>query len=197
MRDPTTLPDLAAVLAHLVGEGRKIGKSKLYNDVGRGLLRRQPDGSFAHKDVKAYGVKLPMVAMPEKEATVVQAFAERKAKAEAEKLEAQAEAERFRNLVRAGKYILRNDVEVELAVRAGVLATGLRTMFETSLLDFIHLANGDPRTAQTLLAAFEQRLDAAINEYARPMEYEAELIDDDDADHTDHDDTDDAADAGA
>jgi len=194
MPNPASLPDLAAVLAHLVAEGRKIGKSKLYNDVGRGLLRRQEDGSFAHKDVKAYAARLPLVAMPEKKASELQGFAERKAKAEAEKLEAQAEAERFRNQVRAGKYVLRNDVEVELAVRAGVFATGLRTMFETSLLDFIHLVNGDPRAAQTLLAAYEQRLDAAINEYARPMEYEAELIDD--ADHTE-DDTDDAADAGA
>jgi len=194
MPNPAPLKNLAAVLAHLVAEGRKIGQSKLYNDVGRGLLRRQQDGTFAHKDVKAYAARLPLVAMPEKEAAVVQEYAERKAKAEAEKLEAQAEAERFRNQVRAGMYVKRNDVEVELAVRAGVLATGLRTMFETSLLDFIHLANGDPRTAQTLLAAFEQRLDAAINEYARPMEYEAELIED--ADHTE-DDTDDVADAGA
>lgn len=195
MANPATLPDLAAVLAHLVAEGRKIGKSKLYNDMNRGLLRRQLDGTFALKDVKAYAIKLPMVAMPEKEATVVQEYAGRKARAEAEKLEAQAEAERFRNQVRAGKYVPRDDVEVELAVRAGVLATGLRTMFETSLLDFIHLVNGDPRSAQTLLAAFEQRLDAAINEYARPMEYEAELIDD--AEHIDQDDTDDAADVGA
>lgn len=194
MPNPAPLKNLAAVLAHLVAEGRKIGQSKLYNDVGRGLLRRQQDGSFAHKDVKAYAARLPMVAMPEKEAAVVHEYAERKAKAEAEKLEAQAEAERFRNQVRVGMYVKRNDVEVELAVRAGVLATGLRTMFETSLLDFIHLVNGDPRSAQTLLAAFEQRLDAAVNEYARPMEYEAELIDD--ADHTE-DDTYDAADAGA
>jgi len=194
MPNPAPLKNLAAVLAHLVAEGRKIGQSKLYNDVGRGLLRRQQDGSFAHKDVKAYAARLPLVAMPEKEATELQGLAERKAKAEAEKLEAQAEAERFRNQVRAGKYVLRSDVEVELAVRAGVLATGLRTMFETSLLDFIHLVNGDPRSAQTLLGAFEQRLDTAINEYARPMEYEAELIDD--ADHTE-DDTDDTSDAGA
>ena len=176
------LKDLRAVLDHLLADGRKIAKSKLYADQRKGLLRRHPDGTFRVREVERYAASLPLVSAPDRETEEAQHYAARKARAEAEKLEEQAKAERFRNEVRAGKYIPRDDVEVELAARAGVLATGLRTMFETSLLDFIHVAGGDPRKAPELLSAFERQLDAALNEYSRPMDYEVTFHDDDAAD---------------
>lgn len=166
---------LKEVLAHLQEQGRKIGQSKLYADRAKGLLKAQADGSFRKRDVDRYAATLPMHALPEKETKAAQEYAARKAKAEAEKLEEQAKAERFKNEVRAGKYIPREDVEVELAARAGVLATGLRTSFETSLLDYIHMVDGNPRKASEMLSLFERQLDATLNEYARPMLYEVSL----------------------
>lgn len=177
----TSVPDhfasLQEVLAHLADAGRKIGKSKLYRDKARGLLKARPDGTFRRADVERYAATLPAHALPDRHVAAVQEYATRKARAEAEKLEEQARAERFRNEIRAGQYIPREDVEVELAARVGVLGTGLRTMFETSLLDFIHLACGDPRKAPELLSAFERQLDAALNEFSRPMTYEVTFDD--------------------
>ncbi|MBL3582608.1 hypothetical protein [Oleidesulfovibrio alaskensis] len=169
---------LKEVLEYLQEQGRKISKSKLYQDKSRGLLKAQADGTFRQRDVDRYAGALGLVATPDKEAAEAQEFASRKAKAEAEKLEEQAKAERFKNEVRAGRYILREDVEVELAARAGVLGTGLRTMIETSLLDILHTAQGNPKRAPEVLALFERKLDAALNEYSRPIVYEVTLSDD-------------------
>lgn len=180
MHTKQSFGSLKDVLAHLQEQGRKISQSKLYQDKGRGLLKAQPDGTYRKRDVDRYAASLPTHALPEKETAEAQEYASRKAKAEAEKLEEQAKAERFKNEVRAGKYILRDDVEVELAARVGVLATGLRTMFETSLLDLIHTAEGNPKKAPDLLSFFECQLDAALNEYARPMTYEVRFDDADD-----------------
>ncbi len=129
------------------------------------------------RDVDKYAATLTSHALPNKDLAVAQEYASRKAKAEAEKLEEQAKAERFKNDVREGKFIPRDDVEVELAARAGVLATGLRTAFETQMLDFIYLVGGNPKKAADLLLAYERQLDMALNEYSRPITYDVSLED--------------------
>lgn len=178
---------LKEVLTHLEAEGKRIGKSKLYQDKSKGLLKAQPDGTFKRRDVDRYAASLPSNALPEKKTAEAQEYADRKARAEAEKLEEQVRAERHKNEIREGRYILREDVEVELAARAGVLATGLRNMFETALLDLIHLVDGQPGKAHDLLTAYERMLDTTLNEYARPIDYEVHL-DADPAEPQDHDD---------
>lgn len=165
------------VLAHLQDRGLRVSKSKIYEDKSKGFLKAQADGSFTKRDVDKYAATLTSHALPDKELAVAQEYASRKAKAEAEKLEEQAKAERFKNDVREGKFIPRDDVEVELAARAGVLATGLRTAFETQMLDFIYLVGGDPKKAANLLLAYERQLDMALNEYSRPIAYDVSLED--------------------
>ena len=46
MEATKTLKNWQAVLDHVADNGRKLSKTKLYSDINRGLLRKQPDGTF-------------------------------------------------------------------------------------------------------------------------------------------------------
>ncbi len=55
-----TLKTATDVLEHLLKNGRKIKKSKLYQDIRKGILRRNADLSFSVGNVNKYGTTLPM-----------------------------------------------------------------------------------------------------------------------------------------
>ena len=52
MEATKNLKNWQAVLDHVADNGRKLSKTKLYSDINRGLLRRQPDGTFRLRDVQ-------------------------------------------------------------------------------------------------------------------------------------------------
>ena len=84
---------------------------------------------------------------------------------------------RFKGEVERGRYIPREDVELELAGRAVVLESGIRQAVEMNVLDLVHLVGGDPRKSQEFLERFEAMLDAALNEYAGTAEFEVTFND--------------------
>ena len=47
-----------AVLAYLKDSGRKVGKSKVYEDIKLGALRCQTNGTFRKRDVDVYAASL-------------------------------------------------------------------------------------------------------------------------------------------
>ena len=65
MQATTNLKDWRAVLAYVSENGRKLGKTKLYSDIGLGRLKKQPDGTFKQRDVDRYMASLPMAGTPE------------------------------------------------------------------------------------------------------------------------------------
>lgn len=61
-----TLKTATDVLEHLLKNGRKIKKSKLYQDIRKGILRRNADLSFSVGNVNKYGTTpAPMAETPE------------------------------------------------------------------------------------------------------------------------------------
>lgn len=171
------LRSVAAVLGHLQESGRKVRKSKLYQDVKSGLLARRADGAFRRADVDAYAQTLPLVAVPEKDSDRIKELAQRRQEATIRKIEEETERIRFRREVERGRYIPREDVELELAGRAVVLESGIRQAVEMHVLELVELVGGDPRRSQEFLERFETMLDGALNEYAATAEYEVTFTD--------------------
>lgn len=174
----TAFTDVGAVLRHLERQGRKVKKSKLYNDVKAGLLARQADGRFSPSDVETYAQTLPLVAMPEKDCDRIKELAQRRQVATIQKIEEETARIRFKREVERGRYIPRDDLELELAGRAVVLESGIRQAVEMNVLDLIHLVGGDPRKSQEFLERFEEMLDSALNEYASTAEFEVTIKND-------------------
>lgn len=159
------------VLAYLEDRGRKISQSQLYKDIRLGFLRRQKDGSFSRRDVDQYASTLKMVAMPEKEADAMSDLARQELEEKVAKTREQRLSIAFDRKVKAGKYILREDVALELAGRASALDVGLRSVFRLYAPDYIRMVGGDVAKADELAAAFDKNLDAALTEYSRPMDF--------------------------
>lgn len=164
------------VLAYLESQGRKISQSQLYKDLKRGFIRRQKDGSFRQRDVDQYASTLPLMALPEKEADAMSDLARQELEEKVAKTREQRLAIAFDRKVKEGKYILREDVALELASRASTLNVGLRSVFRLYAPDYIRMVGGDVVKAEELATEFEKNLDAALTEYSRPMDFKVEYV---------------------
>lgn len=172
MQATTNLRDWRAVLAYVSENGRKLGKTKLYNDIGLGRLKKQPDGTFKQRDVDRYMASLPMAGTPDIVAEKAADRQRRKEEADIRKAESVAEREAFDLAVKKGRYILKEQVHLELAARAVALATGLKTALEAQNLDLVATVDGNPKKGAALIERMEAILDEAFNEYSREMEFE-------------------------
>lgn len=171
-----TFPDVKTVLTYLQDSGRKISQAQIYKDLKRGYLRRQPDKSFKLRDVDNYAATLAIISMPEAKTEGVIDLAEEKLKEEVGKLREQKQSIAFDRQIKAGKYIKREEVALELASRAAALALNLRSVFRLNVADYIRMVGGNVDKAEQLAQEFENNLDMALNEYSKPMEFRTEFI---------------------
>ncbi len=125
MHATTNLKDYRAVLTYTEENGRKLKKTKLFDDIKKGRLKKQPDGTFRQRDVDRYMASLPMAGTPDAVAEKAADRQRRKEEADIRKAEAAAEARTFDLAVKKGRYVLKDQVHLELAARAGTLSSGL------------------------------------------------------------------------
>lgn len=165
--------DWREALAYITQDlGRKLGKTKLFDDIKKGLLKKQGDGSFRIKDVERYAASLPMAATPDVLAEKASERQRRKEEEEIRRISAIADKEEFLLAVRKGQFIPREQVHLELAARAVTLSSGLKTTLEARGLDIIETVGGNPKKARDLFAFLEGVLDETLNEYSRPLEFD-------------------------
>ncbi|MCX4309816.1 MAG: hypothetical protein OSJ28_05880 [Desulfovibrio sp.] len=174
--DDKTLPNVKAVLEYLHKAGRKIGQAKLYNNINEGLLRKQPDASFKKRDVDRYATLLPLVSMPEAKTDENSDLAKEKMQVDIDKGREQLRSLALDRQIKAGKYIKRDEVALELASMAAALSLNLRSVFSLNVADYIRMVGGDISKAEQLAQEFENNLDMALNEYSKPMEFRTEII---------------------
>ncbi|WP_300883001.1 hypothetical protein [uncultured Desulfovibrio sp.] len=172
MQATTNLKDYRAILTYTEENGRKLGKTKMFEDIKKGRLKKQPDGTFKQRDVDRYMASLPMAGTPDIVAEKAADRQRRKEEADIRKAEAAAEREEFDLAVKKGKFVPREQVHLELAARAVTLASGLKTTFEAQHLDLVALVDGNPKKGAALMERLEAMLDEALNEYSREMEFE-------------------------
>jgi hypothetical protein len=181
----SNLKDWRAVLSFIAEHGRKLGKSKLYEDIGSGRLKRQSDGTFRQRDVERYMAGLPAAGTSDAVAEKAADRQRRKDEQEIRRIKAVADKEEFALAVNQGKFVPKEQVHLELAARAVTLASGIKSAFEARGLDIIAAVSGNPLKGVALTDILEGILDDALNEYSREMEFEitftAPLFDDDES----------------
>jgi len=177
--DLRPLSSVGDVLRHLQDEaGRQVKKTKLYEDIKRGLLRKE-GGTFRRRDVERYAASLPRATTPDGRVAAAEAMQRRAEEADVRIKEARAGREEKRNAILDGQYVAREDVDQELAARAVTLNTALKSKIEASSLDVVAKVGGEPKRAMTLVREMETLIDAACNEYAQPLEIDVHLYSED------------------
>lgn len=166
---------VGAVLRYLQEEkSRQIEKSKLYEDIKKGLLRKE-DKRYRQVDVDRYAGGLPLSSTPDGRANDAEERMRRKDEAEIRIKEAQAIREEKKNAVIDGQYISREQAYQEFAARAVALSTGLKSEFLAGALDMIIAVGGDQQKTDLLVREAEKFIDAACNEYSRELQFEVDL----------------------
>ena len=157
--------------------GRKIGKTKMFEDIKAGRLKRQADGSFKRRDLDRYAASLRTAGTPDKLAAEAARRQQEKEEQEIRRIRAAADREEFNLKVKQGQYIEREAVFQELAARAVALSASLKTAFEAQALDVIELVEGNPKRSGPLVERFDQIVDESMSEYAKPVEIEVTFTD--------------------
>ncbi len=157
--------------------GRKIGKTKMFEDIKVGRLKKQTDGSFKRRDLDRYAASLPLAGTPDKVATDAARRQQEKEEQEIRRIRAAADREEFNLKVKQGQYIERDAVFQELAARAVALSASLKTAFEAQSLDVIEVVEGNPKKSGSLIERIEQIIDESMSEYAKPVEIDVTFVD--------------------
>jgi hypothetical protein len=167
------LRSVPKVVEFLRNRGFKVQRTKLYYDIRKGLLRRQPDKSFSESDVLKYAAKLPRLV----DAVDIEKITGQKQKAELEKIKEQTRSIVFDREIKAKKYILRTKVETLQGIKAGVFEAGLKHLLQTNMAEFFMLVGADSKKIQDGVNFWMRNVDGLLNEFARIDEIEVDLDD--------------------
>lgn len=168
---PQIFKNRSAVAKWLAENGYKVKKSKVYKDVDAGLLKMELDGTITIESVRRY-IGHPEAGISEQIKTAetgqdreVREYHRKTASAKAEKIELEVQKLRREMEVEEGKWIPRENLELEMAGRAAVLDQGLRNLIQIRVDHWINLVNGDQARSGELRAAMFDELDALMNSY--------------------------------
>lgn len=176
-----TLENIAAVLKYLQAEGWKATKSTLHRHRKEGRLLPGPEGKFARAAVDKYALlHLKKAATGKRVSQAQDELQQRKLEQELKNLELKNRREQFAYEREQGLYIPRDQVEIELATRAGILVAGLKHWVQAKAADWIAAMSGDEKRVGELINILNRDLDEHINNYAASREYEVIIDADDD-----------------
>lgn len=166
----------AAVLRFLQDNGWNLEKTQFYQHVKQGKLVRNAQGLYTRRAVLKYAKDwVPRAETGKKDRDDQDDLQRTKLEEEIERIRVQQRRENFKFDVERGKYLLRAEVEQELAGRAVALDAGYNHMVYSRVQEFISVVGGDPAKASMLIELLLTARDDWFNQYASPMDIEVEL----------------------
>lgn len=166
----------AAVLRFLHNNGWNVEKTQFYQHVKQGKLARNDKGLFTRRAVLKYAKDWVPRSETGKKVGEEQTDLQRiKLEEEIERIRVQQRRDNFKFDVERGKYLLRAEVEQELAGRAVALDAGYNHMVYSRVQEFISVVGGDPGKANLLIECLLTARDDWFNQYASAMDFEIDL----------------------
>ena len=160
---PNDHANMPAAIAWMQQAGFKIKKSKVYADRKKGRFCVQSDGRIRHADVLAY-IHTEELSKAPSMIQVLEDISTRKQEKEIEKLTAQVEKLQFDLDRDRGKYLPKEEVRTELALKIAALESGLKHMIRIYASDWVGSVGGDIKKAPVLIGQFTHRLDELLDE---------------------------------
>jgi hypothetical protein len=158
------------VLEHLQEDGWKISKPTLYRHVKDAKLQPAADGSFTRKAVQAYArthLQLKGTRQKQKEGDLQR----KKTELEIDFKKEQLKRERFKREIEEGKYIPREDMDLELAARATVQDHEWTRVFQSRASEICELVEGKTEHVAELIRFLLEIKDEIMNEFASTRQW--------------------------
>lgn len=156
--------NISEAVTFLQSQGYKIKKTKAYEDAKKGLLIVQTDRSVLENDALAYAVRAGLDKTAKKPAVDDQVYAERAAQ-ELELLKVRKEKLQFEHEKEMGLYLLKGDVQAELAMKLGAIEAGVQNMIAVNLVEWIESVGGNTAVVNDLQETIFSELDRLMNEF--------------------------------
>jgi hypothetical protein len=173
--EPTDKPlaDLADVLDYLKESDWKVSKANLYRHHKQGKISPRPDGSYSIKNVEKYARSwLKQQSTGKKIDEMKDDIWVQKLQEELKNLRLDGNRKALAYDREIGALIPREQVENELATRAGILDAGLKHWIQSRAAEWIRMADGDTKKVGDLINRMNHDLDEHINTYAAPLDYQ-------------------------
>ena len=127
----------------------------------------QADGKVKLSDIGRYIRRIRLEKLPELSAAAGDDdLSSEKARKEIEKLSEQIQDLRFKRETSQGRWVLKDEFDMELAARAAVFEAGLRHMIDSQVGEWIQAVSGDTAKSTGLREMVHERLDDMLNEFA-------------------------------
>lgn len=171
-------PSMTAALVYLQQNGWKIKSTTFKNDRKKGRFLADADGYFHKEELDRYAKAwLKRNDTGKREGDDEVALRQKKLERELRALEIEVERKELRLRKEQGLYIERDQMEIELAARAGILEAGLKHWVQSQAASWIRLVDGDIGKTGHLIGAMVRDLDEHIDGYARKRDYEVVIAD--------------------
>ncbi len=157
----------ADVLRFLEGDGWEIKKQKFYNHCSSGKLTKNRNGFYTKRLVKKYAETwLIRTQSGQTVASESEDLFATKTREEIKKLKVGRKKEELKYDIERGKYILRSDLDAELASRLVVLANSLTHLIQSETPEMIAIVGGDQQKTADLIVFLTDQTDELLNELA-------------------------------
>lgn len=166
-------PTIAEVLDCLKSDGWKVTKTSLYRHAKEGKLLPRPDGAYAPKDVERYArTFLKQQSTGKKVNEKLDTLQRERLEKELRSLDLDIKRKERQEEKESGNLVPREQLDIELATRAGILDAGLRHWIQSHAAEWIRLVGGDTKKVGDLINLMGRDLDEYINAYASTKEYQ-------------------------
>ena len=145
--------------------GYKVGRQKVYDDADLGVLAVQPDKTVLISDVQDYARKNLEFS---KDTDPKEMDPDRRIRLERESdlLAIKIKRQNFEHEREVGKYVLKDDVRTEQAVKLNTLREGFKHLINTTALDLIAAVGGKAERRQVLINMISADADDLFDEFA-------------------------------
>lgn len=161
------------VQRYLLDSGWSIADTTIYDHCNisgqhyKGLRKKR--GVYTKKDVDKYALaNLVKHDSGLKDGEVdTLALTEIKLQKQIAKLDIEIREKEFKHEIESGKYILRSQVDLEIASRAGILDSGYNYYLNAKVLELIAIVGGDDKKAPAMVTALRSEWNNLLGEYSR------------------------------
>lgn len=158
-------------LEYLEAGGWKIAKTKYYNDLKTGIIRRRDDGRIALFDLEDYTRSLNKLdGTPG--AAVGGNLQQRKTLEEIERINVDRRFREAKLKAELGEWVPKSEIEIALSKRANYLRSDLKNIFRAMAGEIVKIVKGDPACIPALITwatAPTGTVDEIMDRYSRPI----------------------------
>jgi hypothetical protein len=171
--EETDLKNLSDVLDYLLHAGWRATKASIYRHHKEGKLLPRPDGAYQIRDVEKYArTFLKQKSTGKRISEKIDELQRRKLEMELENLNLENQRKKRQNEKETGNLVPREQMEIELATRAGILDAGLKHWIQSRAAEWARMVAGDMKKVGDLVNLMSRDLDEYINSYASASEYQ-------------------------